>query len=373
MPKNICIFSDGTGQGGSARRQDNTNVWKLFRVCEGFEPRQVCSYDAGLGAPDANWTRWAYNLVSQTTGLGISRNIKDCYNFLLEIYEDGDQIYLFGFSRGAYTVRSLGGVLKLCGVPRGVAGKDRAASERRKVLVEEAVQDVYKTYGDDEAKKAERRERGAAFRAKTDAAEAVPHFIGVWDTVRALGGPGSSGLVWWRRAFHDATLDDRVPYARQALSIDENRETFAPEISEVTKADVAVGRIKQCRFLGVHADVGGGYGDDPRLSELALDCMVSEATSLPDGISLLVDPAKLPTVGPDHAFALQHDERFPQSFFREGTREKWYADPWLACATLADPSVKARIGAAGVPTLRGTTAYRPWALSRYDPTLWPKT
>jgi hypothetical protein len=117
----------------------------------------------------------------------------------------------------------------------GKSPRDPKNKKGRLALVEEAVEKVYKHYGDDQ-KKRERIALGAAYRDRYDSisieASDPPftYFIGVWDTVRALGIPGSSDLVFWRRAFHDATLNPHVPYARQALSIDENRQIFAPDI-----------------------------------------------------------------------------------------------------------------------------------------------
>src|SRR5436309_10796121 len=105
----------------------------------------------------------------------------------------------------------------------------------RLALVEEAVEKVYKHYGGKEEEQ-ERNALGAEYRSRYDSFSIetsnppFPYFIGVWDTVRALGIPGSSGLVFWRHAFHNATLNPHTPHARQALSIDENRQIFAPEI-----------------------------------------------------------------------------------------------------------------------------------------------
>ena len=241
MVKNVVILSDGTGQGASMPKAERTNVWKLWDATKAAAPpQQVTFYDEGLGAEHKReWWRWAYDLASQATGLGISQNIKDCYTALIEHYEPGDRVFLFGFSRGAFTVRSLGGVLSLCGIPqRDAAGnspRDRQNKKGRLALVEEAVEKVYKHYGDKEKEK-ERIALGAQFRERyqslpVDGSDPpFPYFIGVWDTVRALGIPGSSGVVLWRHAFHNATLNACVPYARHALSIDENREIFAPEI-----------------------------------------------------------------------------------------------------------------------------------------------
>jgi uncharacterized protein (DUF2235 family) len=284
MAKNICIFSDGTGQGGIAEGPGNTNVFRLYEACCGMDPSiQVCFYDAGLGARKRGvnkWTRWIHDTLSQATGLGISQNIKDCYDAVIEHYELGDRIFLFGFSRGAYTVRSLGGVLKLCGVPR--SDKDgrspRTSKEARQRLIEEAVEKVYKKYGSTDEERQERLSLGAEYRARYQSQKVSPYFIGVWDTVRALGLPGSSSLFSRRHAFHDASLDPNVPFARQALSVDENREVFEPVIWEVTSNDLATNRIKQVWFAGVHSDVGGGYADDRGLGDLSLDWMIKEAT-----------------------------------------------------------------------------------------------
>jgi uncharacterized protein (DUF2235 family) len=115
MAKNIVLLSDGTGQGASMPKAERTNVWKLWDATKKADPaHQVTFYDEGLGAEHKReWWRWAYDLASRATGLGISQNIKDCYTALIEYYEPSDRVFLFGFSRGAFTVRSLGGVLSL--------------------------------------------------------------------------------------------------------------------------------------------------------------------------------------------------------------------------------------------------------------------
>src|SRR5438552_215116 len=129
MAKNVLVFSDGTGQGASMPKADSSNVWQLYAATRDVDyERQVAFYDPGLGAPDKKDQSaggYIHNLLSKATGLGISRNIKHCYDALIRSYEPEDRIFLFGFSRGAYTVRSLGGVLSLCGVPqRGPSGAD---------------------------------------------------------------------------------------------------------------------------------------------------------------------------------------------------------------------------------------------------------
>ena len=130
MSKNILIFSDGTGQAGGVTFDENrSNVYKLFRATRcgpnsTIDPtEQVAFYDPGLGSPRDNhftfgWVgRKIYNLISQGTGFGITANIVDCYAALIRLWRPGDKIYLFGFSRGAYTVRCLAAVIAYCGIP----------------------------------------------------------------------------------------------------------------------------------------------------------------------------------------------------------------------------------------------------------------
>jgi T6SS, Phospholipase effector Tle1-like, catalytic domain len=129
MAKNIVVFSDGTGQDGGARPEQRiSNIYKMYRSSRdhadtGIDPsQQVVFYDAGLGT-DIGATaltapiRFVQKLLGSVMGAGIKRNIADCYEFIINHYQAGDRIFLFGFSRGAYTVRSLANLLMLCGVP----------------------------------------------------------------------------------------------------------------------------------------------------------------------------------------------------------------------------------------------------------------
>jgi uncharacterized protein (DUF2235 family) len=219
--KNILIFSDGTGQAGGFRPDETrSNVYKLYRATRVgpdtiIDPlHQVAFYDGGLGSrADGEGIRikaWRriYNLLAQATGLGITQNIIDCYATIIRVWQPGDRIFLFGFSRGAYTVRCVAGVLKHCGVPtvvvcertgRAQALQRDAKSARRTAA--EAVKHVYQhgssVKGD--PYKAEREARARRFRAKyqsgdTTTSNTAPYFIGVWDTVQTLGA-GSVALV----------------------------------------------------------------------------------------------------------------------------------------------------------------------------------
>lgn len=213
MPKNIVIFSDGTGQAGGLKPDQNlSNIYKLFRASRTgpdspINPRnQVAFYDAGLGTENDEGKipfrpiQKFRKLWSGATGTGISRNISDCYEAILKHYETGDRVFLFGFSRGAYTARCVGGVMSLCGVPTRAADGGplpRFGKQMRKIA-DEAVQDVYEhgSGSDKPERKAERLEKARRFREKYACADTegqanvVPYFIGVFDTVAALGAPG---------------------------------------------------------------------------------------------------------------------------------------------------------------------------------------
>ena len=211
MPKNILIFSDGTGQaGGLTPDQNVSNIYKLYRATRcgpdtNIDPsEQLTFYDPGLGSqPDSGLFfvtrayRWLHDVVSQATGLGITTNIIDCYAALLRMWQPGDRIFLFGFSRGAYTVRCLASVLSFCGVPTAMADGTtplfRDAASTRKIA-KEAVKQVYEHVGSpkDAAYLEQRKALALRFRKKyrsdQDGAPNVnPYFIGVFDTVASLG------------------------------------------------------------------------------------------------------------------------------------------------------------------------------------------
>jgi hypothetical protein len=362
MSKNIVIFSDGTGQAGGLPDSTSTNVYLLFKGCPIILGVQETFYDPGLGSPPMgarlrHWRR-LYNLVCQITGLGISRNIADCYNTLICLYQPGDRIFLFGFSRGAYTVRSLGGLISLCGIPQVSArGLNlRANTRARRRAVWRAIRWVYQTYGRSEVRKRLRHERAKRFRRQYQSHDVVPYFVGVWESVRALGLPGVSRFVPWRHAFHDATLNPQVPYARHALSIDENRRVFVPALWDETKMDRQSGRINQVWFPGVHSDVGGGY-HERELGDLALTWMIAEATNIPH--PLIVERANL-NLNPSH-LGIQHDERLGWGrLWWKGTRDRLHVDNFQF-----ERHVPLRVGEDGVPTVHGTLPYRPLLLARY--------
>jgi uncharacterized protein (DUF2235 family) len=380
MAKRIAILSDGTGQAGGANPTDWTSVYRLHvNIRDAAPAAQISFYDPGLGSdPDQ---REAPSLLSSLgqwlakgLGAGITRNIVDCYMAALLTHEPGDRIYLFGFSRGAYTVRSMAGVLGLCGVPPGLPKvalgheiRARLSDPAIRAVAEEAVTQVYMTYHDRELRLA----RAAAFRAKHGSVETPPFFIGVWDTVRALGWQVTDVARFGRHRFHDAVLNARVAHGRQALSIDDNRKVFAPELWDQRAAPA--GQIAQVWFAGDHTDVGGGHGLKRGLTDIAMKWMVDEAIAArpaaPDGLGpLAVDQGLFDELNLD-PLGMQHDPRGSLTglLWWPGTREAYVEAPQLAGPAAIHPSVEARFKAADVPVDGRRERYRPEAL-RHHPT-----
>jgi uncharacterized protein (DUF2235 family) len=215
LPRNIVIYSDGTGQrGGVLFDERRSNIYKLYRAtrcgpdCSVDPKEQYAFYDAGIGTSKgargvlgATWDM-IYNVICSATGLGLTGNIIDCYAALVRNWRPGDRVFLFGFSRGAYTVRCLGAVIALCGIPTADGDqplkRDMKTSKR---IAKEAVKRVYQHTHSRPMDKATQRQKeqleqrlelAERFRQKYraadgDGANVYPHFIGVFDTVAAIG------------------------------------------------------------------------------------------------------------------------------------------------------------------------------------------
>lgn len=214
MPKNILIFSDGTGQVGGLRPDQRlSNIYKMYRAmrpdtASPISPlQQVCFYEPGLGSGEAGGftLKRLQNILAAAFGTGIDRNVTDCYEAILSYYEPGDRVLLFGFSRGAYTVRAVANVMNVCGIPTRMpdGGPIPRFGPALRKIASEAVNKVY-NHGNGRPRgqspfHQQREELGRRFRRKygsfdPDAAEDVqgnvqPAFIGVFDTVAALGVP----------------------------------------------------------------------------------------------------------------------------------------------------------------------------------------
>ena len=295
MPKNIVIFSDGTGQEGG--KGNNTNVYKLFNMIEDRTENQISFYDRGLG------TGWR-KITGNISGMGISQNIYECYQFIFENYMAGDNIFLFGFSRGATTVRSLSSFIHYFGM----------LPKSRPELIKKAYR-IYKISNDDERKK-----RADELVARNHNHWTKIKFLGVWDTVSALGVPNKTLdiLVDWipffRHKYHNLLLSESVEHARQALAIDDERLTFHPKIWDKEIKEYQT--MKQVLFAGMHTDVGGGYKEE-ELSDIPLVWMIEEAKKA----GLKIYPKHKVKIRPN-ADGFMHDSRkgFPGFLFRKKIR-----------------------------------------------------
>jgi uncharacterized protein (DUF2235 family) len=243
MPKRIVVCADGTwNQPETDLNKDfPTNVLRLARSVRPTArdgTSQQVFYDWGVGS-------YYDSIGGGITGRGVQKNIMDAYRYIIQNYSAGDEIFLFGFSRGAYTVRSLCGLINNCGILK------RPHAHR----VQQAF-DLYKKSG---VLNKPNGKNSNEFRTNYSHLSREVKFVGVWDTVGAMGIPISFlGLFEDKDEFYDTKLGSNVKVARHALAIDEIRSDFEPTIW-VPRPGID---IKQTWFSGVHADVGGGYKPD---------------------------------------------------------------------------------------------------------------
>jgi uncharacterized protein (DUF2235 family) len=251
--KRIVVCCDGTWN--TPDQQDNgkpspTNVVRTVRTVAERDSggrRQLVYYDEGVG------TRWFDHLTGGAFGYGLSANIRQAYRYLVRHYQPGDEIFLFGFSRGAYTARSTAGLIRNCGLLK------------RKHIGR--IDEAYAFYRRRDDASHPTGAEAQDFRRKYSQ-EIRIKFIGVWDTVGALGIPFGI-LRFFNRVleFHDVKLSSYVENAFQALAIDEKRKFFVPAIWE-QQAHAADQVLEQAWFAGAHSNVGGGYADSG-LSDIA--------------------------------------------------------------------------------------------------------
>jgi uncharacterized protein (DUF2235 family) len=273
MAKNIVVCLDGTNN--ELRAADNTNVVRLFNLLDLSDPaRQVAYYDPGVGtfsSPGA-WSPPA-RLVSRYAGLmfgtGLRENLGQAYSFLMQTYEPGDQIFVFGFSRGAYNARALTGMLDVFGV-------FRAGSENLVPYAVSAYAKQQRRGHDDPA-----FFQGLRVYAKTHSitrnGHTPVHFVGLWDTVKSAG-TLTRQLTWpfTRQLPHAHTI-------RHAVAIDEVRRPFAPYlVNHPNPNHLMVDKdqdLVEVWFSGVHSDVGGMFSSGTRLSDIPLKWMADEAVA----------------------------------------------------------------------------------------------
>lgn len=271
MPKKIIVCADGTWN--TEDQVDHgtscpTNVVKVARALlptDAHGQNQVIYYHSGVG------TNLGQHFGGGAFGVGLFANVQDCYRFLVHNYEPGDRLYFFGFSRGAYTARSLAGLVRNSGIlRRGHEDQEAAAISHYRDRSDQ-------TTPDSPAMQQFRREH--SYTEEGDTGQAI-EMIGVWDTVGALGVPllGSlhlPGNLDWQ--FHDVKLSSYVKNAFHALAVHEHRKEFLPTLWEQSASGKAKGqRLEQVWFTGAHSDVGGGYAQ-AGLSNLSLLWMIERA------------------------------------------------------------------------------------------------
>jgi uncharacterized protein (DUF2235 family) len=345
MPKNIVVCCDGTGNEFGAQ---NSNVVKLYKmlVCD---QSQIAYYHPGVGTMGARNAlsgigKWWTKVIGLAFGYGISDNIADAYQFLMRTFDPKDQVYVFGFSRGAYTARALCGMLHAVGL----------LTEGNQGLIPYAIR-MLKTNPIDFAVAADFK--------KTFSRECKPHFLGLWDTVSSVG--------WVYQPVHfpfiTATHNPDFQVVRHAISIDDRaffrQNLFGTPINPGQD-------VEEIWFAGVHSDVGGSYPEsESQLSKLALRWIVCEA----ELAGLRVDQTrkseilggKPPYVAPDPLTKNQHEslktwwwiaEVWPKLVHVETSPGVWKKSlrmnlarrRWIADGSVFHESVDKRLAAPGL-------------------------
>ncbi len=269
MPRNLVLCLDGTSDRFS---NTNTNVVNLYTMLARVPDQQLSYYQPGIGtmAPAAFWGRvrkWFVKQIDLAIAWFLSEHVTDVYRFLMRYYQDGDRIYIFGFSRGAYTARALAGMLHKVGL----------LTQGNDALIEFAW-DQFKNQ-DDEGLAAKFRD--------TFSRPVRVHFLGLWDTVSSIG------WAWDPKHLPYTANNKSVDRVRHLVALDERRAYFVQNLWGIEPADV-----EQLWFPGVHGDVGGGYPvDRAGLSALALQWMTDKAIEA----GLLIDPAMRAIVLPQQS------------------------------------------------------------------------
>ncbi|MEI6755189.1 MAG: DUF2235 domain-containing protein [Paludibacter sp.] len=268
--KRIITCSDGTWNNPNITNEGVISPTNVFQIKELIPSKsitgidQITFYDFGVG------TDWFDRLAGGAFGIGINKNIVDAYMHIVNHYEPGDEIYLFGFSRGAYTARSVAGLIRNSGL------LTRDNEDKINVAL-----DLYRRRDDASHPSAK---EAIAFRRKYCHPEVKIKFIGVWDTVGPLGIP----LKWFNKfnkelmncQFHDVTLSRYIENAYHAVSIDDHRKPYLPTLWKQQEDASKTGQVmEQMWFAGVHCDVGGSYRHHG-LSDCALHWMIEKAKAV---------------------------------------------------------------------------------------------
>jgi uncharacterized protein (DUF2235 family) len=280
MPKNIVVCCDGTA---NEFAKDRTNVLKLYSTLIHDTPGQVTYYHPGIGTMEpfgalSSFTRAFTRVLGMAVGYGLENDIRDIYVFLMQTYEPGDSVYLFGFSRGSFTVRAVASLIRLYGLIR--PGNEPLVPYAIRMLT--AIQRA----GDNNDAAKIYFELAAEFKRTMSCAQPRLRFVGIWDTVSSVG--------WIENPLHlpyEASNPD-IEVGRHAVSIDERRAFFRSHLWRPPANPASTHGpwdMRQVWFPGVHCDVGGGYPEkESGLSKFPLEWMIEEAKCA----GLLIDSAK---------------------------------------------------------------------------------
>ncbi len=292
--KRLIVCCDGTWN--KLDTQCPTNVVRVAqavkRTASDGVP-QIVFYDEGIGV-DSN------KIVGGVTGLGIDKNIQDAYRFLSFNYDRGDEIYLFGFSRGAYTVRSLAGMIYCSGL-------------LSRIHVTKA-SEAYELYRKREISPSHHEAKSFRKDYGKDKGERVPiTLLGCFDTVGALGIPLVPALkkfepqIKARYKFHDTTLNKDIENALHAVAIDEIREVFDVTLMK-KNPDAPNQKLRQVWFPGEHGCVGGGTEEYRGLSDTVLKWMLDQISDLE--LKLEFEPKAIEDIKPDYTVPFKNDPGF---------------------------------------------------------------
>jgi uncharacterized protein (DUF2235 family) len=289
MPRNIVLCCDGTA---NEFAKNNTNVVKLYSILTQDARTQVSYYHPGLGTmePAGALTTFARKVtkgLGMAFGYGLAHDLRDAYVFLMRNYQPGDRVFLFGFSRGAYTARAVASLLKMYGLIRPDNESLVPYAIRMLLGIERGRR------GRDDSAMRDYFTLASAFKKSMSGTECKPHFVGVWDTVSSVG--------WIENPLKlpYVTSNPDINIGRHAVALDERRAFFRSHLwlpAQDPTTPSGPRDLKQVWFPGVHCDVGGGYpeGDESALSNNALWWMVVEAETA----GLLVDSARRAALSP---------------------------------------------------------------------------
>jgi len=331
--RNIVLCSDGTGnQGGTT---PDSNVFKIYNAVkinsQKNETEQITFYDNGVGTSKISIMK----ALGGGMGVGFKQNVRDLYEFLGRNYKEGDDIYIFGFSRGAATVRAFAGMIEHCGlvVKRRIKEADRSeeefqglinramnAYEKGKLIKFPDGKIQERNYTEAKLFREDKAYRHSEFAPK---GKLKIEFMGIWDTVSSLGVPqlGNFDLLVNKRyphLFYDFEPKDRIKNIYHAIAVDDERLTFRPMVWDETNFNGG-GTIEQVWFPGMHSNVGGGY-DRQELATVTLDWIIEKLSdhkdSSPPNGGLVLKPSAIDDAKSDaNPFGKLHDSRSGSGIF----------------------------------------------------------